>query len=83
MKTPCELDPDLWFATDKHDRGRAIHQCVAHCPSREGCARLRPVPESVMAGIAYGFDCRALVWQPAPVPCTSCHLAEVLKRRVA
>ena len=60
-KTPCQVDPDLWFSEARDDRDYAKAMCYQSCPVREACLEYAlqfiPKPEY---GVWGGIGARSL-----------------------
>lgn len=88
VDTPCGHDPDLYWRDGRvpidawrAQAGRAVHQCLVHCPSLIACrdrAADIAVPGCVLGGHAWAGDSderRTLRVDTTvtPTPCGHCH----------
>jgi hypothetical protein len=71
---PCRSDPELWFSTDKRQRGRNIHICLEHCTRLVECGELPAAAGAVQAGVLISAEGVAVAAskQPRPVSCDEC-----------
>lgn len=74
------VDPNWWHAESQAKRGRAIHECLRHCPVRSECAleaerHPQYVAGTVRAGVYYVGTIakpRPSGAQPKEWPCPGC-----------
>lgn len=51
---PCQRNPDRWFSTDRRELGKAVHECLSHCPRLVECEATEARPwGGVLAGVHY------------------------------
>jgi hypothetical protein len=54
LRSPCQANPDLWFSRDRRELGRAVHECLSHCPRLAECHETEARPAGgVLAGVHY------------------------------
>src|SRR5688572_21495661 len=77
-KWPCQRNPDRWFSTDRRELGKAVHECLSHCPRLAECHETEEWPRGgVLAGVHYVVSGATDVPQPErrtlhEVPCAAC-----------
>lgn len=77
---PCQRNPDRWFSEDRRELGRAVHECLSHCPRLAECAATEEWPQGgVLAGVYYvvvknSREARPDLRPLNEVPCAGCGL---------
>ncbi len=66
-----EVDPDLWWSSDRKTQGEVRHICLTHCPVQAQCALMyRPCGGETAAGVSYSLRGKPL--RPQPRLVSSC-----------
>lgn len=73
---PCQENPDRWFSRNRRELGKAVHQCLSHCPRLAECDATEQRPRGgVLAGVHYVLSDDVVVPERRTlheVPCDGC-----------
>lgn len=82
---PCQRNPDRWFSENRRELGRAVHECLSHCPRLVECAATEEWPRGgVLAGVHYVVSGTTDRPQPESrtlheIPCPGCEFEPMPK----